>query len=89
MAGFFYVTNYCSAYVSLLVLRRKRPGADRPFRVRAYPFATLLILAASLAFLVGAVVSDRRNSLYALLLLGASVPVYLMHRGRAGSLPHG
>jgi APA family basic amino acid/polyamine antiporter len=75
LAGFFYVSNYCWAYVSLIVLRRTRPAAARPFRVFAYPALTLLTLAGSLAFLVGAVVSDRRNSLYALLLLMASVPV--------------
>jgi APA family basic amino acid/polyamine antiporter len=41
---------------------------------------TLLVLAGSLAFLVGAAVSDRRNSLYALLLLMASFPVRWMLR---------
>jgi APA family basic amino acid/polyamine antiporter len=77
MAGFFYVANYCWAYISLLVLRRRRPGADRPFRVPAFPLPTVLALTASLAFLAGAVVSDRSNSLYALLLLAASYPVRL------------
>ena len=77
MAGFFYVANYCWSYISLMVLRRTRPAAGRPFRVPAYPIPTLLALAASLAFLTGAVVSDRANSLYALFLLGASYPVRL------------
>jgi APA family basic amino acid/polyamine antiporter len=80
MAGFFYVANYCWSYVSLMVLRFKRPGAERPFRVPAYPLPTLLALTASLAFLTGAVVSDRTNSLYALLLLAASYPVRLLVR---------
>ena len=40
-----------------------------------YPAFTLLILTGSLAFLVGAIVSDRRNSIYALLLLLASFAV--------------
>jgi len=75
MAGFFYVANYCWSYVSLLVLRRTRPLQPRPFRVPAYPALTLLALAASLAFLTGAVISDRTNSLHALLLLAASYPV--------------
>jgi len=75
MAGFFYVANYCWAYISLIVLRRRQAAAARPFRVPAYPVLTLAILSGSLAFLVGAVVSDRRNSLYALLLLMASFPL--------------
>jgi len=80
MAGFFYVANYCWSYISLLVLRRTRPTADRPFRVPLFPAPTLLALAASLAFLTGAVASDRINSLYALFLLAASFPVRLLLR---------
>jgi APA family basic amino acid/polyamine antiporter len=81
MAGFFYVANYSWAYLSLIVLRRKRPRAERPFRVPVYPWPTLLILAASLAFLVGAVASDRQNSLWALLFWAASFPLRLLLRG--------
>jgi len=80
MAGFFYVVNYSSAYLSLIVLRRTRPAARRPFRVRGYPLPTLLTLVASLAFLAGAIASDRTNSLYALLLLTASFPVRWLFR---------
>jgi amino acid transporter len=80
MAGFFYVANYCWSYISLIVLRFKRPRAERPFRVPAYPVPTLLALTASLAFLTGAVISDRTNSVYALLLLVASYPVRLLLR---------
>lgn len=82
IAGFLYVTNYSCAYVSLMVLRRTQPAAPRPFRVHGYPVLTLLVLAASLAFLAGAVVSDRRNSVYALLLLMASFPVRWMFGAR-------
>ncbi|HEY3840693.1 MAG TPA: APC family permease [Bryobacteraceae bacterium] len=78
MAGFFYVANYCWSYISLLVLRARRPDAERPFRVPWYPLPTLLALAASLAFLSGAVFNDRANSLYALLLLAASYPLRLV-----------
>ena len=82
MAGFFYVANYCWSYVSLIVLRFKRPAAERPFRVPGYPVPTLLVLAASLAFLTGAVLSDRVNSGYALAMLLGSYPVHRMLRSR-------
>jgi APA family basic amino acid/polyamine antiporter len=86
MAGFFYVANYCWSYVSLIVLRTRRPAADRPFRVPLYPLPTIAVLAASLAFLAGAVISDRTNSVYALLLLLASYPVRLLLRASRVSL---
>jgi hypothetical protein len=41
---------------------------------------TALALAGSVAFLAGAVASDTENSLYALLLLAASYPVFLLFR---------
>lgn len=82
IAGFLYVANYCSGYISLIVLRRTRPAAPRPFRVHGYPALTLLVLAGSLAFLAAAVVSDSRNSIYALLLLMASLPLRWLFRAR-------
>ena len=48
-----------------------QPDPTRPFRVPGYTALTLLILTASLAFLVGTNLSDRRNSIYALLLLAS------------------
>jgi APA family basic amino acid/polyamine antiporter len=90
MAGFFYVANYCWSYVSLIVLRITQPDAERPFRVPLYPLPTLLALSASLAFLAGAVMSDRLNSLYALLLLiagPAGRAVLTRIRGRVAAAP--
>jgi basic amino acid/polyamine antiporter, APA family len=78
MAGFFHVANYCWSYVSLIVLRRRRPAANRPFRVPLYPLPTIAVLAASLAFLTGAIISDRAKSVYALLLLLSSYPLRLL-----------
>jgi APA family basic amino acid/polyamine antiporter len=85
VSGFFYVVYYSSAYISLLVLRHRRPDAPRPFRVFGYPWTTGLVLAASLAFLVGAVVSDRRNSVWALGLLAVGLARRV---GRRKRLPH-
>jgi APA family basic amino acid/polyamine antiporter len=86
MAGFFYVANYCWSYLSVIVLRIRRPHLDRPFRVPLYPISTIVVLGASLAFLTGAVLSDRENSLYALLLLLASYPARFLLRPSSVSL---
>jgi hypothetical protein len=43
---------------------------------------TLLVFAASLAFLTGAAISDRTNSLYAAVLLIASYPARVLLRVR-------
>jgi basic amino acid/polyamine antiporter, APA family len=84
LAAFFFVANYTLSFVSIFVLRRKEPGTPRPFRVPGFPFTTGLVLIGSIAFLVGAVLSDRTNSLWSIVLLALSYPVYrVMERARA------
>lgn len=83
--AFFFVANYALSFISLFVLRSKEPATPRPYRAWGHPFTTGLALAASVAFLIGAVLSDTRSSLHALGLLLLSIPVYLFIR----RFPHG
>jgi APA family basic amino acid/polyamine antiporter len=56
--------------------------------VPGFPFTTGLVLVASVAFLVGAVVTDWGNSWKSLLLLALSYPAYrliIAARGRSGA----
>jgi basic amino acid/polyamine antiporter, APA family len=78
--AFFFVANYALSFVSVFVLRRRDPARPRPYRAWGYPWTTAVALLGSMAFLVGAFVSDTRNSVYALLLLAASYPVFLFLR---------
>jgi APA family basic amino acid/polyamine antiporter len=76
--AFFFVANYVLAFVSVFVLRRREPETPRPYRAFGYPWTTALALLGSLAFLAGAVAGDTRTSVYALAVLAASVPAYLL-----------
>lgn len=83
--AFFFVANYTLSFISLFVLRRREPDKERPYRAWGYPWTTGLALVASVLFLVGAIVSDlasdTRYSLYAVILLAVSYPVFrLMKR---------
>ena len=80
--SFFFVAIYTLSFVSLFVLRSREPDTPRPYRAIGHPFTTGLALLASVAFLVGAVASDTRNSLYALVVLACSFPVYLLIKWR-------
>jgi basic amino acid/polyamine antiporter, APA family len=92
--AFFFVINYSISFLSVFVLRWREPETPRPYRAWGYPWTTGLALIGSIAFLVGAVISDIKkrvyeNSVYALVLLGASYPVFLLlkwigKRGKAG-----
>lgn len=78
--AFFFVTDYALVYLSVFVLRRREPEAPRPYRAWGYPVTTGLALVGSVAFLVGVVWSDTENSVFALVLLALSYPVYLITR---------
>jgi APA family basic amino acid/polyamine antiporter len=74
--AFFFVANYTLSFISVFVLRRREPEKERPYKAWGYPWTTALALVGSILFLVGAVASDTRNSVYALILLAASYPVF-------------
>jgi APA family basic amino acid/polyamine antiporter len=78
--AFFFVANYAISFTSVFVLRWREPELKRPYRAWGYPWTTGLALLGSIAFLCGAVASDTRNSLYALLLLALSYPAFLLLR---------
>ncbi len=78
--AFFFVANYTMAYLSLIVLRVREPDLPRPYRAWGYPWITGIVLLGAIAFLVGAVISDQRHSLFALAILAVSVPIYLTVR---------
>lgn len=78
--AFFFVANYTLSFISVFVLRRREPDKERPYRAWGYPWTTALALLGSIAFLIGAIASDTRNSVYALLLLAASYPVFRVAR---------
>ncbi|HEY6046634.1 MAG TPA: APC family permease [Pyrinomonadaceae bacterium] len=78
--AFFFVANYSMGYISIIVLRRREPDLPRPYRVWGYPWTTLIVLLGSVAFLIGAVITDKKNSLWALAILAASYPLYILVR---------
>lgn len=78
--AFFFVFDYTLVFLSVFVLRFREPDAERPYRAWGYPFTTALALLGSIAFIAGAVKADSENSVFALKLLGASLPVFIVLR---------
>jgi basic amino acid/polyamine antiporter, APA family len=74
--AFFFVANYTLSFISVFVLRRREPEKKRPYRAWGYPWTTGLALVGSVLFLIGAIAADTRNSIYALLLLAVSYPIF-------------
>ncbi|MFZ9945464.1 MAG: APC family permease [Vulcanococcus sp.] len=70
MGAFLYVGLPLSGIASQLWLRRQQPELPRPFQSWGYPVTPWLVGMGSLAFLIGALISDTGDSLLALALLG-------------------
>jgi APA family basic amino acid/polyamine antiporter len=74
--AFFAVANNILLVGALFVLRKREPDLPRPFRTFGYPYVPFILLLVSIAFFVGYIISDTANSLYALVVLAASYPIY-------------
>jgi APA family basic amino acid/polyamine antiporter len=77
---FFIVVITILLIVSLFILRRRAPDMTRPFRAWAYPFAPMLMLVFAVLLFFGYLVSNPYPSLYALILLAASYPLFQRSR---------
>lgn len=80
ITAFLIVMLYASGFLAIFILRRKEPDLPRPFKAWGYPWTPVIVLIVSTIFLVGQFISDTRNSLYAIGLVIASYPVFLIIR---------
>jgi APA family basic amino acid/polyamine antiporter len=76
LCALLFVLQYVASFISLFVLRRREPDAPRPYWAWGYPWSTGFVLLGSLGFVVGVIASDTRNSIYSLVMLALSYPVY-------------
>lgn len=75
---------YGMTCMALFVLRRKRPDAERPYRVWGYPFTPALFLLVTLFLLVNTVAATPGRALAGLLLVISGLPVYWFYSRRLG-----
>lgn len=79
---FFLLTG-----LSLFVLRRKEPGADRPFRVPLYPLTPLLFCATCVYMLQSSLTYTGIGALVGVAVLLAGMPLYGLARARMAPAP--
>lgn len=82
--AFTFILLYLSGFVALIVLRRREPDLERPFRAWGYPWTTMVVIIGAVAFLVGAILGDTTNAFYALILIAVSYPLYLVAKWLSG-----
>lgn len=70
---------------AVLILRRTRPDAPRPYRVPGYPWLPLLFVGASLLMVGNTLLEKPVESLIGLGIVVCGLPAYLFWRRRAAS----
>jgi basic amino acid/polyamine antiporter, APA family len=81
IASFFLAVNYFTCSLALIVSRRRDPSLPRPFRAWGYPWTAIVVVVGAGVFLVGAILGDTENSLYAIALAALGLPLRALSRG--------
>ena len=76
--AFLTVLVDVAAFGTIFVLRWREPDLPRPFRARGYPVLPAIVLLGAGLLLIAFVVSSTQNSLYAMIGIVVSYPVYLL-----------
>ncbi len=80
---FIEVVLFASTGVAIFVLRRKLPGAARPYRVWGYPWVPGFFIASSASIAVNTLLEKPVESVAGLGLLALGLPAYGMWRRKA------
>jgi APA family basic amino acid/polyamine antiporter len=67
---------YALTALAVVVLRRKRPDAPRPYRVFGYPYVPLLFVLAAVGFLINTLMEEPVEAGCGAVMLGIGVAVY-------------
>jgi APA family basic amino acid/polyamine antiporter len=65
---------------AVIILRRRRPTAERPYRVFGYPWVPVLFILASILLLGNTLMEKPVESMIGLAILAAGIPAYLWWR---------
>jgi APA family basic amino acid/polyamine antiporter len=74
---------YALTAVAVVVLRRTRPDAPRPYRVWGYPYVPIIFVLGSAWFLVNTLVEEPVEAGWGAIMLAVGLPVYWFWKWRA------
>ena len=82
MSGFANFIFFTMVVLSVVVLRRKHPEWNRPYRVLGYPVTVIVFVLVSTAFVINTLIGAPQSSLMGLGLLLLGVPFYWRSKQR-------
>jgi amino acid transporter len=84
---FAAVMFHAATGAAVIVLRRTRPDAPRPYRAWGYPWVPLVFILSSLLLVGNTLLERPTESLFGLALVGLGIPAYLYWRASARARP--
>lgn len=78
---------YAAAVAGVIILRRRRPGLNRPFRVPAYPWVPAAFILASLGLIATTIAEDPYHSLVGIGAILTGLPAYALFRRFSPTAP--
>ena len=69
---------------SLIVLRKKQPNLERPYRVLGYPIVPVVFVFVAIVLLYSTLRQSPRESGIGLGVIAAGLPFYFFWKGRRG-----
>jgi APA family basic amino acid/polyamine antiporter len=76
---------FALAGVALIVFRRTRPDAPRPYRTPLYPAIPVLFIVAGAGIVLNTFIDDPRNALIGSAILAIGVPVFFLWQRRSAA----
>ncbi len=73
---FFFVMIYLVLIAGVVILRRREPGSDRPYRAWGHPYSTAVCAAGWTIVTLFQAVAEPETALYAVIMVAVSWPVY-------------
>jgi APA family basic amino acid/polyamine antiporter len=76
LSVFFFVPIYLAMIVGVLILRKREPDAERPYRAWGHPYSTIVCLTGWTIVTLFQGYVERETALYAVAMVAVSWPVY-------------
>lgn len=73
---FFFVPLYLALIIGVLILRKREPQSERPYRAWGHPYSTVVCLFGWTVITLFQAFAERETALYALGMVAVSWPVY-------------
>jgi APA family basic amino acid/polyamine antiporter len=76
LSVFLFIPLYMALIIGVVILRRREPDAERPYRAWGYPISTVICLAGWTIITLYQAYAERDTALYTVALVAVSLPVY-------------